>query len=170
MRPTRFLIIFILPVLMPSPLDAQGTSGAYCAQFSDGSSPDCGFATYQMCLQSVTGIGGVCNINPAGPPRPRAQYQGQYTPPVAAAPRPASTQAPPCNPLIDGTYCASAGVTRAPAPQSPAGISSIQSLSSDLGIGDSLDMGGAPPATLGAITFSSNGNCIGLFRRTSCGG
>ena len=67
--------------------------------------------------------------------------------------------AQPCNPVIDGTYCATAGA--APPPS----IAPIQSLSSDLAVGSD------PPATLGAITFNSNGtNCIALFRRMSCGG
>src|SRR5262249_42451670 len=43
-----------------TPLHAQ----AYCAQFADGTSPDCGFATLQMCEASVTGVGGVCLNNP----------------------------------------------------------------------------------------------------------
>ncbi|MGB6662872.1 MAG: DUF3551 domain-containing protein [Xanthobacteraceae bacterium] len=136
----------------------------YCAQFSDGTSLDCGFSTLQMCEASVTGVGGLCLNNPAGPPPQLASASlqlpdaPQAQPPQQPPPPPA--QQPPCNPLIDGTYCASANI--------PAGARSmprIQSLSSDLGIG-----GGDPPATLGAITFSGSGaTCIGLFRRVSCG-
>jgi hypothetical protein len=66
----------------------------------------------------------------------------------------------PCNPVIDGTYCGSVG-TAATQPN----IAPIQSLSNDLAIGSD------PPATLGAITFNSDGSdCIALFRRMSCGG
>jgi HdeA/HdeB family len=60
---------------------------------------------------------------------------------------------------VDGTYCATAGGAASPS------IPPIQSFSSDLAIGTD------PPATLGAITFNSDGtNCIALFRRMSCGG
>jgi hypothetical protein len=137
----------------------------YCAQFSDGTSLDCGFSTLQMCEASVTGVGGLCLNNPAGPPPPPPQLaSGPLQLPDAQAPLqapPPPAQQQPCNPLIDGTYCASADIS-AGARSMPR----IQSLSSDLGIGD-----GDPPATLGAITFSGSGaTCIGLFRRVSCGG
>lgn len=172
----------IVPVLggvgMTTMLHAQGngpgsTGYPYCAQFSDGSSLDCGFSTLQMCEQSVTGVGGVCILNPAGPPSAGPPNQGAYNlsavppPPIAPPSGPlqlpdASQQPPPCNPLVDGTYCASAAGNGM---QSPAGIAPIQSLSSDLAIG------GNPPATLGAINFSGNGStCIGLLRWASCGG
>jgi hypothetical protein len=165
-------IIFAVHLLVATPLFAQGGFGAmqnqYCAQFSDGSSLDCGFSTLQMCEQSVTGVGGVCILNPSGPSRPpmaaaqdQTPYRSSVMPPPpfsqqAAAPLqlPDAAQSPPCNPLIDGTYCASAG-----------SIASIQSPASDLAIG------GDPPATLGAVTFSGDGAaCIGLFRRSNCGG
>ena len=88
------------------------------------------------------------------PPPFAQQSAGPLQLPGAAPPQP-------CNPLIDGTYCASQG-----GPINPPPMPRIQSLSSDLGIG-----GGDPPATLGAITFNGSGaTCIGLFRRLSCGG
>jgi hypothetical protein len=171
---TMHWIIFLGQIVMSSPVHAQGS--AYCAQFSDGSSADCGFSSLQMCEQSVTGVGGVCIMDPSGSGAvPSANTQNQMPfnasamppPPFAQQssgplqlPGPSQSQASspmppqPCNPLIDGTYCASAN---AGAP--------IASLSSDLALG------GDPPATLGAITFSSGHNaCIGLFGRSSCGG
>lgn len=153
-------------LIMASPLHAQGQY-AYCAQFSDGTSPDCGFSTLQMCERSVTGIGGVCLLNPAGPPvQPATAAQSPTSFNSVAVPPPPFAQqssgpmqlpgaSQPCNPLIDGTYCASAG-SNAP----------IASLSNDLAIGRA-----DPPATLGAITFSAGHNaCIGLFGSSSCGG
>jgi hypothetical protein len=140
----------------------------YCAQYSDGSSLDCGFSSLQMCEQSVTGVGGVCIQNPYGAnsaPNTNAGFQGAFgftpvpPPPLAqqsSAPLqlPDAVQSKPCNPLIDGTYCASASS----APQ-------IHSLSNDLAIGED------PPATLGANTFRAGQNaCIGLFGPSSCGG
>jgi len=131
-----------------------------------------------MCYQSVTGVGGVCINNPragrnaaAGnsqfafgpssvPPPPPQQFNAAAAPPPLQQSQgpmplmPPPQPQPPCNPLINGTYCATAGMN-------PPG--SIQSLSSDLA-GD-----GNPPATLGAINFSGSGlSCVGLFRQTSC--
>jgi hypothetical protein len=181
---TSRLIILAAFLLMTSPVCAQ--QYPFCAQFSDGTSLDCGFTSLQQCLQSTTGQGGICIDNPggpsAGPPRYRmlfnlTPFAGSPVPPppvqqqalgsssALPPPEPAQQQAsvplqlpdapppppPPCNPVIDGTYCASAG--------------GIQSVSSDLGLG------GEPPATLGAATFSGDGStCIGLFRQSSCGG
>ena len=173
----RFILIVLL--LMPLPLHAQGGAGmqnSYCAQFSDGSSPDCGFSSLQMCEQSVTGVGGVCIMNPSGPTSPLAPVPQMNMPgvslalpPPVAQPSsgplalPDASQAQPCNPLVDGTYCASAAANSASAAQAVASLGPMQSVSSDLSIG------GDPPATLGAITFNGSGlSCIGLFRRTSC--
>ena len=134
----------------------------YCAQFEDGSSRDCGFSTLQMCEASVTGVGGLCINNPAGPPPPPPQLASA---PLQLPDAPQAQQQPqqqPCDPLIDGTYCATQG---GPV-YGPSAMPHIQSMASDLGIG-----GGDPPATLGAITFSGSGaTCIGLFRTVSCGG
>jgi len=93
------------------------------------------------------------------PPPPIQQSQGpmQLPGPPAQQPQQQSQGAlpplppPACNPLFDGTYCATAG--------GPA-----QSLSSD------LTGGGEQAATLGGTTFSGNTNCIGILRSLSCGG
>jgi hypothetical protein len=157
--------IFLGHLLAVSSLHAQ--SYPYCAQYSDGSSLDCSFSTLSMCNQSVSGVGGVCIFNPRGPGASTAgagppPFNATYVPlpPIQSSGPVALPSAPrQCNPVIDGTYCASAGSA---ASQS---IAPIQSLSSDLAVGTD------PPATLGAITFNSDGtNCIALFRRMSCGG
>ena len=172
--------VVIFAYLLPlSPLHAQGgfPTYPYCAQYSDGTSLDCSFSTLSMCYQSVTGVGGVCIDNPrAGsvargsglqtafgpspvPPPPIQQSQSalQLPGPVpleqpaqAASPSPQ----PACNPLFEGTYCASAASNS---------FVPIQSLSSD------LTGGGEPPATLGEATFSGELDCIGILRRESCG-
>ena len=76
----------------------------------------------------------------------------------------ASAQA--CNPVIDGTYCASQPGRTAIDPARAVGnapLSPIQGLGGDL-VGPRDD-----PATLGAITFRSDGAaCIGLLRRGNC--
>jgi hypothetical protein len=152
---------------MVSSLHAQ--TYPYCAQYSDGSSLDCSFSTLSMCNQSVSGVGGICILNPRGPGPSAASagpqsFNPAYVPPPpiqqpTSGPVPLPSAPQQCNPAIDGTYCATAGA--APPPS----IAPIQSLSSDLAVGSD------PPATLGAITFNSDGtNCIALFRRMSCGG
>jgi Protein of unknown function (DUF3551) len=166
----RYAIIFAacvaMALQMTSSLQAQTP---YCAQYSDGTSLDCEFSNLQMCERSVTGVGGVCIQNPYGAngaPNPNAGFQGalgftpvpppplaqQSSPPIQL---PGATQSQqPCNPLISGTYCASAG-----------SVPQVESLSNDLAIGRD------PPATLGAATFSAGHNaCIGLFGPSSCGG
>lgn len=120
-----------------SPLRAQVYP--YCAQYSDGASLDCSFSSLSMCEQSVSGVGGICILNPRG-----------------GAPSSANAAPPSFNPAY---------VPPPPISQPQSNIAPIQSFSSDLAIG------GTAPTTLGAITFNSDGsNCIGLFRRMSCGG
>lgn len=79
------------------------------------------------------------------------------------AQQPANTDAEPCNPLIDGTYCATQGGRAFRGNSSSVNMSSIQSLSGDLSLGQDS------PATFAGVSFSSGNNtCIGLFRRASC--
>jgi hypothetical protein len=71
--------------------------------------------------------------------------------------------AEPCNPVIDGTYCATQTIRRENAPTSSGvRLSPIQGIARD--IGPSTD----PTGTLGAITFRGSETCIGLFRRGAC--
>ncbi len=68
-----------------------------------------------------------------------------------------------CNPAIDGTYCATAGIRSTPAAPST-------DARRDIGLGQAISGAGLyeQPATLGAITFSSAGRCVGLIRRVNC--
>ena len=68
----------------------------------------------------------------------------------------------PCNPAIDGTYCATQMRGGSGVGGSSGGAPQIQSLSNDLSIGSN------PTATFGALTFSSSGTCIGILRRGAC--
>ena len=73
--------------------------------------------------------------------------------------------AEPCNPAIDGTHCAKQPPARLDLSLPPTDFDPIQSLGNDLSITQQRDA----PATLGAITFHSDGTrCIGLFRRSTC--
>jgi hypothetical protein len=67
-----------------------------------------------------------------------------------------------CNPVIDGTYCATQTIRRENAPPSGVRLSPIQGIARD--IGPSTDQ----PATLGGITFRGSETCMGLFRRGIC--
>jgi hypothetical protein len=201
----RALLICCLMTISPLYAQRGFQNYPYCAQYSDGSSQvDCSFTTLSMCYQSVTGVGGTCINNPRaggsaptrnsefafGPapvPPPPSQSQNllqlpgtapqeQAQPAVSAAG--AQTATRPCNPVVDGTYCATAASNS---------TTPIQSLASDLSVGSdppgAIDLAGADdqpgagdftsggyqPATLGAINFGGSGvNCIGLFRQRSC--
>jgi hypothetical protein len=81
---------------------------------------------------------------------------------LAAATAPAAAQQP-CNPLIDGTYCATQmprGLSSSPSPRVE--MRPIQDLGSAI-------TGSNSPATLGGISIrSGGGTCIGLLRRGAC--
>ena len=75
----------------------------------------------------------------------------------------ASGLAQPCNPVIDGTYCAEEASRRPSNAASPSRFEPIRN------IGDDFLTAQEQPATIGAITFRGNGTrCIGLLRRGSC--
>lgn len=166
---TALLAFGALTQTLTSPLRAQ----AYCAQFSDGSSLNCGFSTLQMCEASVTGVGGICLNSPypqtttaaSPPPLPLPPGQTKYQLFPTTSPTLPASPPPPCNPAIDGTYCATAGGgSRVSGAAALSGMAPIQSISSDLAIS------AQPPATLGGISFSGGSSCIALFRRMACGG
>ena len=69
--------------------------------------------------------------------------------------------AQPCNPVIDGTYCAEESSRRSNTSTSSAQLAPI-------GAFDVVGAGADRPATLGGITFSGNSRCIGLLRRGAC--
>ena len=93
----RAAIVLVAIVLacagMTTALHAQ--QSPYCAQFSDGTSPNCSFSTLQQCNASISGVGGVCNLNPAatyqGPPPP-AQYRSPFNPMAVPPPPPMAGQ------------------------------------------------------------------------------
>jgi uncharacterized protein DUF3551 len=60
-----------LVVVAPRPSEAH-YNYPWCAQFFDaGSVFSCAFVTYEQCLVTVSGIGGLCMQNPADRFRPR---------------------------------------------------------------------------------------------------
>ena len=64
MRPLLFILgIFAAAICIVQPAEADG---AWCADynFHHGGATNCGFATFQQCLATVSGIGGSCGPNP----------------------------------------------------------------------------------------------------------
>jgi hypothetical protein len=80
-----------------------------------------------------------------------------------AIPSPGMTE--PCNPIIDGTYCATQMPKERATGSSSRDMNPIRSLGSDFGSNTSLD----PPGTLGSISFRGGGNrCFGTIVRSRC--
>ena len=70
-----------------------------------------------------------------------------------------------CNPAIDGTYCGEQ-MQRAPRPATAPGVRTMPGVRPAEAFSISGD---DHPATLGAITFNSDGSrCMGLVRRVNC--
>jgi hypothetical protein len=74
--------------------------------------------------------------------------------------------AEPCNPIIDGTYCAT---------QMPRNVGSTSSSSSRMRPIEDMSrllpsgtVGSSQPGTLVGISFQGNGRCAGLLRRSVC--
>jgi hypothetical protein len=75
----------------------------------------------------------------------------------------AAAVAQPCNPVIDGTYCATQMPQSGSSSRSTVNIPPVQSIGGDV-LGSQ-----ERPATCGAITFQGGGTqCIGLLRRGRC--
>lgn len=71
----------------------------------------------------------------------------------------------PCNPIVDGTYCATQGGK----PRASSGGGSANSLPPIGSIAGDLFPDEDRPGTLGAITFQGYGTrCIGLMRQSKC--
>ena len=75
-------VLFVSAVLMAlagigTPADAQNYP--WCAYYSGsmgGGGTNCGFVTFEQCMATVSGIGGLCmrNTQFVPPPGPRARY------------------------------------------------------------------------------------------------
>jgi hypothetical protein len=76
-----------------------------------------------------------------------------------------AASAQPCNPVIDGTYCATQG-PRARHADAPARGPNLRPIE---GLGSDLMNRNEQPATLGGITLRGGAsNCISFMRRSSC--
>jgi hypothetical protein len=71
--------------------------------------------------------------------------------------------AQPCNPVIDGTYCAEQ------LPRQRVYTTSRPPMKPIENIGSAISAGSDTPGTLGGIMYRGDGtNCIGLLRRGTC--
>ena len=82
---------------------------------------------------------------------------------LAAASVPVSAQTP-CNPVIDGTYCAELPMRSGSSPSRPSSVN-LQPIQN---IGEALKVNQDSPGTIGTITFRGGSQCIGLMRRGAC--
>jgi Protein of unknown function (DUF3551)/Tetratricopeptide repeat len=102
-----FRAIVMTAALAGAACSADATE--WCAQYRSGAS-SCGFKSFEQCLNSVSGIGGLCNISPyasvrpaersrrrantAARPKPRAASRREKEPARATTDKPAPAAAP----------------------------------------------------------------------------
>ncbi|HEY0233531.1 MAG TPA: hypothetical protein VGC86_00535 [Afipia sp.] len=78
---------------------------------------------------------------------------------------PIAARSEPCNPIIDGTYCATQMPTGRAAELSARSMNPIRSIGGDFNFGSSQDS----PGTLGSISFRGGGSrCVGSMIRSRC--
>jgi hypothetical protein len=70
----------------------------------------------------------------------------------------------PCNPIVDGTYCA----TQMPKYSSSNSSSGLRPIDDMSQLVPNSAVGGSQPATLVGVSFQGNGRCFGLLRRSAC--
>jgi hypothetical protein len=78
----------VVHALVATPLHAQGAEYPYCAQYADGTSLSCGFSSLSMCNESVSGVGGVCILNPRGSQPAYGRRQSRFYAPPPPPPLP----------------------------------------------------------------------------------
>jgi hypothetical protein len=57
------LIVIVLAGFLCPPAAAQAREYPWCARY-DWTTYNCGFVSFQQCLATVSGIGGICERNP----------------------------------------------------------------------------------------------------------
>jgi hypothetical protein len=77
-----------------------------------------------------------------------------------------AANAEPCNPIIDGTYCA----TQMPKKtvSSTPSSNSLRPLQDTSHLVSTNGLSGSQPGTLVGISFQGSGSCFGLLRRSVC--
>jgi hypothetical protein len=65
MRTALFILgVFAAIVCIEKPAEAQNYPWCAYYNFQHGGATNCGFATFQQCLATVSGVGGSCGANP----------------------------------------------------------------------------------------------------------
>ncbi len=64
--------------LMAAPTPSLAREYPWCAQYS-WSNYNCGFVTFQQCLDTISGVGGFCKPNPRFVPPPPRRYKERRT-------------------------------------------------------------------------------------------
>jgi len=72
MRHALICVLLALVALAVERSPATAQNAAWCAYYKGGAGTSCGFATFQQCMASVSGVGGTCNLNPSA----GRSYQG----------------------------------------------------------------------------------------------
>jgi hypothetical protein len=83
MRPL-LLVLGICVAVIGIGTRAEAQNYPWCAYYGgkEGGGTNCGFTTFQQCLDTVSGIGGFCNVNtqyqPPPGPHPATRVQRRY--------------------------------------------------------------------------------------------
>lgn len=81
------VLLFVLGILVGTAAigtRAEAQNYPWCAYYgNDFGGENCGFSTYEQCMATVSGIGGICDRNtqyvpPAGAPGPRYVAPGRH--------------------------------------------------------------------------------------------
>ncbi len=74
MRPLLFLLgIYVGALAMGTRAEAQNYP--WCALYRDGGAQNCGFTTFEQCMETVRGTGAFCNENTQYVARPAPSRQ-----------------------------------------------------------------------------------------------
>jgi hypothetical protein len=75
-------VVGVTAAMIALPLPAQAQNYPWCAQYSGGrgGAMNCGFVSFDQCMDTVRGIGGFCIRNDwyQPPPGPRPRRRSQY--------------------------------------------------------------------------------------------
>jgi hypothetical protein len=71
----------------------------------------------------------------------------------------------PCNPIVDGTYCATQMLKKGTTTSSSGRMKAIDDMTR---LVPSSSVGNTAPGTLVGISFQGGGSCFGLLRRSVC--
>jgi hypothetical protein len=93
-----FFCCLLLPAIAIAQCRTAAAQGHFCARYDDDATPeDCSFTSFEMCQQSISGLGGMCTSaadSPAPPPPPLFQFPMPSALPPAPVPPPPDLSVP----------------------------------------------------------------------------